>query len=121
VTDALRVEASLLDGRGAVHTQVPGRLARTDLVAGVTNSMANTIRHAHFVKTLAFASLSLLFLASVCTAQQSMGGTGGGQKGHRQKADKTETRTAPKADEKAYNAALKSLPNKPYDPWFGTR
>jgi hypothetical protein len=29
--------------------------------------------------------------------------------------------TTLKADEKAYNGALKSLPNKPYDPWSGTR
>jgi hypothetical protein len=27
----------------------------------------------------------------------------------------------PKADDKAYNAALKSLPDKPYDPWHGVR
>jgi hypothetical protein len=37
------------------------------------------------------------------------------------KADKSTTQTSPKADEKAYNATLKSLPNKPYDPWLGTR
>lgn len=27
----------------------------------------------------------------------------------------------PKANEKAYNAALQNLPNKPYDPWHGVR
>lgn len=27
----------------------------------------------------------------------------------------------PKANDKAYNAALKNLPNKQYDPWHGVR
>jgi hypothetical protein len=27
----------------------------------------------------------------------------------------------PKANEKAYNAALQNLPNKQYDPWHGVR
>jgi hypothetical protein len=29
--------------------------------------------------------------------------------------------TTVKADDKAYTATLKSLPNKPFDPWSGTR
>jgi len=44
------------------------------------------------------------------------GGFGGGHSQHQQQADKTETRT-PKADEKAYAAALKTLPDKQFDPW----
>ena len=39
---------------------------------------------------------------------------------HQQKADKPTAQT-PKADDKAYNAALKCLPNKPFDPWRGAR
>ncbi len=31
------------------------------------------------------------------------------------------TSTAPKANDKAYDAALKNLPNKQYDPWHGVR
>jgi hypothetical protein len=31
------------------------------------------------------------------------------------------TLQTPKADDKAYNAALKSLPSKPFDPWRGAR
>jgi hypothetical protein len=38
---------------------------------------------------------------------------------HEQKVDAVSK--SPEADDKAYNAALKSLPNKPYDPWLGTR
>lgn len=48
------------------------------------------------------------------------GGFGGGHSQHQQKAVKTETRT-PKADEKAYAAALKTLPDKQFDPWHGVR
>jgi hypothetical protein len=44
----------------------------------------------------------------------------GGRKQHQQKADKPTAQT-PKADDKAYSAALKSLPNKPFDPWHGAR
>jgi len=32
-----------------------------------------------------------------------------------------EGKKAPKANEKAYDAALKNLPNKQYDPWHGVR
>jgi hypothetical protein len=83
--------------------------------------MIRTIRALVFVRAVVFATLALAFLSSVCDAQQATGGTGGGQKRHQQKTDKSATQTAPKADDKAYNAALKSLPNKPYDPWFGAR
>jgi hypothetical protein len=86
-----------------------------ELVRKVRNAIADTIR------ALVFAILSLAFVASVSDAQQAMSGAGDGQKRHHQKTDKSATKTAPKADEKAYNAALKGLPNKPYDPWFGTR
>jgi hypothetical protein len=50
---------------------------------------------------------------------QGMGGFGGGHK-HQQKTDKSDPQK-PKVDDKAYNAALKSLPDKPYDPWRDAR
>lgn len=75
---------------------------------------------ARATRILVLAILSLALLKSVSSAQQATSGSGG-QKRHQQKTDKSATQTAPKADDKAYNAALKSLPNKPYDPWFGTR
>jgi hypothetical protein len=62
---------------------------------------------------------TVLFVES-CYAQATGGGSGGGRKRHEQKADKPSGQT-PKANDKAYNAALKSLPDKPYDPWRGTR
>ncbi len=40
-----------------------------------------------------------------------------------QSASKTveDKNPAPKANDKAYNAALKNLPDKQYDPWHGVR
>jgi hypothetical protein len=63
--------------------------------------------------------LAVVLLAASANAQASGGSSGGGRK-HQQKADKTDAQK-PKVDEKAYNAALKSLPNKPFDPWSGAR
>jgi hypothetical protein len=56
---------------------------------------------------------------------QNMGGFGGGGGGggrkHQQQADDKSAEQKPKADDKAYAAALKSVPNKKYDPWNGMR
>ena len=64
--------------------------------------------------------MTAALLTQNCYAQAGGGGSGGGRKQHQQKADKPASQT-PKADEKAYNAALKSLPDKPFDPWRGAR
>ena len=64
--------------------------------------------------------MTVVLLTQNCYAQAGGGGSGGGRKQHSQKADKSTAQT-PKADDKAYNAALKSLPNKPFDPWRGAR
>jgi len=69
---------------------------------------------------LIFTIATLALLTQNCHAQAGGGGSGGGRKQHQQKTDKPTAQT-PKADEKAYNAALKSLPNKPFDPWRGAR
>jgi hypothetical protein len=66
------------------------------------------------VMLLAFA----IGLAPVSAYAQGMGG--GGHK-HQKQTDKTEPQKR-KTDDKAYNAALKSLPDKPkLDPWQGAR
>jgi hypothetical protein len=64
------------------------------------------------------AAFLVALLISAAQAQQAGTGPGGGRKHREQKTDRS---TTLKADEKAYNSALKSLPNKPYDPWSGTR
>jgi hypothetical protein len=56
---------------------------------------------------------------SLTTVGAHAQGMGGGHK-HQQKTDKSDPQR-PKADDKAYNAALKSLPDKLYDPWRGAR
>jgi hypothetical protein len=67
---------------------------------------------------LAFA----IGLATVSANAQGMGGGGGGGgHKHQKQTEKTDPQK-PKADDKAYNAALKSVPDKPKpDPWQGTR
>jgi hypothetical protein len=62
---------------------------------------------------------STIGLTTLSAYAQGMGGMGGGHK-HQQKTDKSDPQK-PKADDKAYNAALKNLPDKPYDPWQGAR
>jgi hypothetical protein len=65
---------------------------------------------------LSAASLALALMVSGAIAQ-TMGG------GHKQRQDSAakSDEQKPKPDEKAYAAAISSLPNKPYDPWHGVR
>jgi hypothetical protein len=72
------------------------------------------------IETLVVVAFSVALLVSAARAQQAGTGSGSGRKHHEQKTNAAASKS-PKADEKAYNAALKSLPNKPYDPWSGTR
>jgi len=78
------------------------------------------------IPRLIVAGLSAALMIESAYAQATGGngpggsGSGGGHKHHQQKADKADA-SKPKADDKAYNAALKSLPDKPYDPWSGAR
>jgi hypothetical protein len=62
-------------------------------------------------------SILVIMVMMMASAQAQTGG-GHHKSSGQQKAEKSAT---PKADDKAYNAALRSLPNKPYDPWSGTR
>jgi len=67
------------------------------------------------------ATLAVALLAESAHAQATgVGSSGGGGRQHQQKSDKP-AEQKPKVDDKAYNAALKSLPDKPYDPWHGAR
>lgn len=75
-----------------------------------------------FIFAIFLIAASSFALMSNSADAQSMGGNpgGGGRKHQEQKSDKTAAQK-PKADDKAYNAALKSLPNKPFDSWYGVR
>jgi hypothetical protein len=73
-------------------------------------------RGATAVILLAFA----ISLATVGAQAQGIGGAGGGHK-HQKQTDKTDPQKR-KPDDKAYNAALKNVPDKPKpDPWQGAR
>jgi hypothetical protein len=74
------------------------------------------------ITSLIVAALSgaLTIESAYAQSAASPGGGGGGHKQKQQTSDKTD-KNKPKADDKAYNAALKSLPDKPYDPWAGAR
>jgi hypothetical protein len=69
-----------------------------------------------FLATLAVA----LLVASAHAQAPGGGGLGGGGRQHQQKSEKP-AEQKPKVDDKAYNAAVKGLPDKPYDPWHGAR
>jgi hypothetical protein len=69
------------------------------------------------MKILTVAAALLVLLAVPAEAQM-----GGGKRGPRDESKKTEDKT-PKIDEKAYNEALKRIPEpkEKYDPWSGAR
>jgi len=68
------------------------------------------------IAALAFA---LLTQGAYAQGIGGPGGFGGGRK--QQQQQKPDKEAKPKADDKAYNAALKGIPNKQYDPWHGVR
>jgi len=70
----------------------------------------------HAIKIFVVAAFATVSLMSAGNAQQP--GNGGERKHHEQRSDPARS-TAPKADDKAYNVALKSLANKPYGPVVG--
>ena len=76
---------------------------------------------------MALATALTIVGAMAQSAGPNMGGGGfggfggGGRGGHKHQEQKSSTADKPKVDEKAYQAALKSVPNKPSDPWSGAR
>ncbi len=67
------------------------------------------------MKTLTLAAVTIALLTASAYAQQVSG------KKHRGSDQKTQA--TPKVDDKAYNAALKGIPDakQNYDPWQGVR
>jgi len=63
--------------------------------------------------------LLVAFAAVMMTANAEAQGMGGGRK-HQAKSAKTQPQQ-PKADDKAYKAALKGIPDKQFDPWHAVR
>jgi hypothetical protein len=71
------------------------------------------------------AAVAVLLMTASAFAQVGAPGTFQGSQigAHAQRANDGEAaKNAPKkTDDKAYNAALRNLPNKEYDPWHGVR
>jgi hypothetical protein len=67
------------------------------------------------MKSFTLAAVTIVLLTAPAYAQQVSG------KRHRGSDQKTQT--TPKPDDKAYNAALKGIPDakQNYDPWHGVR
>jgi hypothetical protein len=95
--------------------QTSGAELTAEYAAGAQGAQV-TGEHMKRSRTAILLLASAITLTTVSTHAQ---GVGDGHK-HQQKTDKTDSQK-PKADDKAYNAALKSLPDKPYDPWQGAR
>ena len=75
------------------------------------------------MKTLTVTAALLALLVVPANAQMGGGGMGGGG-GRHQKSDDAKTEDKkPKVDEKAYQEALKRIPDpkEKYDPWSGAR
>ncbi len=70
-------------------------------------------------------TLALTLALILADASAQLGGSpgmgGGGHKRNQQQSSSKTAAAKPKADDKAYQDALKSLPDKPYDPWRGAR
>jgi hypothetical protein len=66
------------------------------------------------------AAMAIMLSTAVAVHAQDGGGMGGGHRRHQQTSDKSEPKKS-RADDKAYQAALKNLPDKPYDPWSSMR
>jgi hypothetical protein len=64
--------------------------------------------------------LLVTFAVALLVGSANAQAPGGGGRKHAQKSEKPVDQT-PKVDDKAYKNALKSLPDKPYDPWRGAR
>jgi hypothetical protein len=75
------------------------------------------------VRTTRLLTAALAFALLTASAHAQMGGgQGGGGRGKhvRQEPEKSGPQK-PKTDDRAYNAALRNIPDKKYDAWHGVR
>lgn len=70
---------------------------------------------------LLIAAIALTAMVGTALAQSGPAGSQIGQRASKLEAQTEEGKPKAKADEKAYNAALRTIPNKQYDPWRGVR
>jgi hypothetical protein len=74
------------------------------------------------MKNISVRLTAAAMIAALAAATANAEAAGSGLSGHKQqsKTGKAESKS-PKADDKAYASALKTLPDRPYDPWRGVR
>jgi hypothetical protein len=72
---------------------------------------------------LLIAALAMALMVMSAQAQMSPSQNSASQLGQHAEARRAgaDDSNKPKANDKAYNAALKNLPDKQYDPWHGVR
>ena len=76
----------------------------------------------HLAAALALTLMTVAANAQASSQQTQMNSASRlGQSVSKDMDDKKGGSTTPKAIDKAYNAALKNLPDKQYDPWRGVR
>jgi len=78
------------------------------------------------IRTIKILGAAFALTVMVASAQAQVGGFGapgggGGRQAFNKRNQKSNEPAKPKADEKAYNSALKTLPDKQYDAWHGVR
>jgi hypothetical protein len=70
---------------------------------------------------LLIAALAMALMTASAYAQASTGLPGGANIGRSASQQPKDATSKPKSDDKAYNAVLRNLPDKQYDPWHGVR
>ena len=79
------------------------------------------------MKTIIILAAAVVALSITSVQAQDAGAMGGGMGGmgggrhHGQQQKNKAAPAKPKVDDKAYNAALKGIPDKPYDAWHAVR
>ncbi len=75
----------------------------------------------HFAAAFALALMTVAAEAQVGVSPQQTQINNAARLGQSASKAFDDKNAAPKANDKAYNAALKNLPDKQYDPWHGVR
>ena len=70
---------------------------------------------------LLIAALAIALTMASAQAQLGTMAPGSGIGKEASKASQADEKPKAKVDDKAYNAALRNLPDKQYDPWHGVR
>ena len=75
----------------------------------------------HLAAALALALMTVAANAQASAQQSQMNSASRLGQSVSKEMEEKKGITGPKANDKAYNAALKNLPDKQYDPWRGVR